>query len=117
MSIRPKSDAMASVHEAIADLHGIGLVDKATMRHFDKLCLAFVPEYSPDEIRALRKRLNISQTVLASAINASANSIQKCERGSKRPSGTALKLLTSLIARAWNPSCRQYTRERHKRSV
>ena len=96
MNIRHKSEAMASVHEAIADLHNIGLVDKATMRRFDTLCLTVVPEYSADEIRALRERLNISQAVLASVINASANSIQKWERGVKRPSGTALKLLNLL---------------------
>ncbi len=87
---------MASVHEAITDLHGIGLVDKTTMRRFDELCLTLVPDYSPDEIKALRERLNISQAVLASIINASANSIQKWERGAKRPSGTALKLLNLL---------------------
>ena len=96
MKMRPKSEAMASVHEAIADLCGIGLVNKATMRRFDELCLASVPEYSPDEIRALRERLNISQAVLASIINAGVNSIQKWERGAKRPSGTALKLLNLL---------------------
>ncbi|MDR0467134.1 MAG: DNA-binding transcriptional regulator [Deltaproteobacteria bacterium] len=87
---------MASVHEAVADLHGIGLVDKATMRRFDELCLTAVPEYSPDEIKALRERLNISQAVLASVINAGVNSIQKWERGAKKPSGTALKLLNLL---------------------
>jgi putative transcriptional regulator len=96
MNMRPKSEAMASVHEAIMDLRGIGLVDKATMRRFDELCLTSVPEYSPDDIKALRERLNISQAVLASIINASANSIQKWERGAKRPSGTALKLLNLL---------------------
>ncbi len=96
MNTRHKSEAMASVHEAISDLHGIGLVDKATMRRFDELCLTLVPEYSPDEIKSLRERLNISQAVLASVINASANSIQKWERGVKKPSGTALKLLNLL---------------------
>ena len=96
MSMRPKNEAMASVREAITDLHCIGLVDKTTMRRFDELCLAAVPEYAPDDIRALRARLNISQAVLASVINASANSIQKWERGAKRPSGTALKLLNLL---------------------
>ena len=96
MNMRPKSEAMASVQEAIADLRGIGLVDKATMRRFDALCLAEVPEYSPNEIRALRERLKISQSVLASVINASVNSIQKWERGVKRPSGTAMKLLNLL---------------------
>ena len=45
---------------------------------------------------ALRERLNTRQAVLASVINASANSIQKWERGAKRPSGTALKLLSLL---------------------
>ena len=97
--MKAKSEALASVHEAIADLHGIGLVDKTTMRRFDELCLAAVPSYSPDEIRALRERLNISQAVLASVINASPNSIQKWERGAKRPSGTALKLLNLLDRR------------------
>jgi len=97
--MKTKSEALASVHEAIADLHGIGLVDKTTMRRFDDLCLAAVPSYSPDEIRALRERLNISQAVLASVINASPNSIQKWERGAKRPSGTALKLLNLLDRR------------------
>jgi putative transcriptional regulator len=92
-----KSEAMASVHEAIADLHGIGAVDKATMRRFDALCLKTPPpDYTPAEIRALRERLNISQAVLASAINAGVNSVQKWERGAKRPSGTALKLLNLL---------------------
>ncbi|MDR2725097.1 MAG: DNA-binding transcriptional regulator [Candidatus Adiutrix sp.] len=97
--MKAKSEALASVHEAIADLHGLGLVDKTTMRRFDELCLAAVPSYSPDEIRALRERLNISQAVLASVINASPNSIQKWERGAKRPSGTALKLLNLLDRR------------------
>ena len=97
MKTKPKSGAMASVHEAITDLYGIGAVDKATMHHFDALCLEVdVPDYSPAEIRALRERLNISQAVLASVINASANSIQKWERGAKKPSGTALKLLNLL---------------------
>ena len=97
MKMKPKSKALASVHEAIADLHDIGAVDKTTMRHFDALCLETdVPDYSPEQIKALRERLKISQTVLAAAINASANSIQKWERGVKRPSGTALKLLHLL---------------------
>jgi hypothetical protein len=51
---------MASIHEAIADLHGIGAVDKTTMRQFDALCLAAdVPEYAPEKIRALRERLSV----------------------------------------------------------
>ena len=44
----------------------------------------------------MRERLNISQAVLASVINASTNSIQKWERRVKKPSGTALKRLNLL---------------------
>jgi putative transcriptional regulator len=39
---RKKADGsiLASVHETVAGLHRIGVVDKATMREFDALCLA-----------------------------------------------------------------------------
>ena len=95
--MKPKSEALASVHEAISDLHGIGAVDKMTMRNFDVLCLeTAVPEYSPEEIKALRERLNLSQAVLATVINAGVDSIRKWEQGAKKPSGTALKLLSLL---------------------
>ena len=97
MKMKARSEAMASVHEAIADLYGIGAVSKTTMRHFDALCLETnVADYSPSEIKALRQRLNVSQAVLASVINASADSIRKWESGAKKPSGTALKLLNLL---------------------
>ena len=96
MNRQPRNEALASVHEAVADLYALGLVNKAAMRRFDELCLEVVPEYSPAEIRSLRERLNLSQAVLASVINASPNSIQKWERGTKKPSGTALKLLNLL---------------------
>jgi len=96
MNKQPRSGALASVHEAVSDLYGLGLVRKADMRRFDELCLDVVPQYSPDEIRSLRERLNLSQAALASVINASVNSIQKWERGVKKPSGAALKLLNLL---------------------
>ena len=90
---------MGSVHQARVGLRDISLVDRATMSAMHRVgtrCLVLVPEYSPDEIRALRERLNISQAVLASIINVSPNSIQKWERGAKHPSGPALKLLNLL---------------------
>jgi putative transcriptional regulator len=33
------SGILASAHKTVADLHEAGLVDKATMREFDALCL------------------------------------------------------------------------------
>ena len=37
---------LASVYEATADLHKLGLVDKSTMREFDALCLTPVEPLS-----------------------------------------------------------------------
>jgi len=33
------SDALQSLHEVAEDLHDVGAIDKATMRHFDLSCL------------------------------------------------------------------------------
>jgi putative transcriptional regulator len=34
-----KSKLLASVHEAMQDAHGVGVIDKTTMREFDAACL------------------------------------------------------------------------------
>jgi putative transcriptional regulator len=33
-----RSEVLQSVHEAAADLHSIGAIDKETMRRFDRAC-------------------------------------------------------------------------------
>ena len=55
-SKRAESPIRASVYEAAAGLHRIGLIDKSTMREFDALCLTPIEPLAPDEIRALRER-------------------------------------------------------------
>lgn len=91
-----KSEAMASIHEMMEDLHNSGNIDKKTMREFDDLCLTPVRSLTPDEIRLLREREHVSQTVFAIYLNVSKGVISQWERGKKRPAGTSLKLL-SLI--------------------
>ena len=56
---------LASVHNTAAGLHRAGLMDKATMREFDALCLTQVEPLTPEEIRALREREQVSQPVFA----------------------------------------------------
>jgi putative transcriptional regulator len=86
------------VHDAAADVHKAGVMDKTTMRKFDALCLAKVEELSPAEIQSLRQRENVSQAVLARHLNVTTGLISQWERGERRPSGPALTLL-SLIKR------------------
>ena len=96
MATRHKSRIARVVHEAAADAHQAGVMDKTTMRKFDALCLAQVDELSPNEIQALRERENVSQAVLARHLNVTTGLISQWERGERRPSGPALTLL-SLI--------------------
>lgn len=90
---------MAAVHETMEALHKVGAVDKQTMRHFDDACLTPVQLLSPKQIRALRAREHVSQTVFANYLNVTPNLVSKWERGEKRPSGPALKLLSLVDKR------------------
>jgi putative transcriptional regulator len=89
-----RSDALAAIHETMESLHDIGAVGKQTMREFDDACLTPVQELSPEEIRALREREHMSQPVFARYLNVSKNLISDWERGTKKPGGPALRLLT-----------------------
>jgi len=94
MSKKYRSDALASVHETMEALHKVGAIDKQTMRRFDEACLTPVQPLTPRQIRALRERERVSQTVFANYLNVTPNLVSKWERGEKKPSGPALKLLS-----------------------
>ncbi len=93
------SSILASVHKTAAGLHKAGLVDKATMREFDAICLTPVEPLSPGEIRALREREQVSQPVFAHYLNVRKDAVSKWERGEKRPDGPSLKLLNLVKAK------------------
>ena len=93
---KTKSAILDAVHETTSDLHRLGFIDKRKQQKFQTLCLTPVPEYSSEQIRALREQLKLSQTVLASVLNTSASTVRKWEIGEKRPSGPSLKLLNLL---------------------
>lgn len=88
-----KGGILASVHKTAAGLQKAGLVDKATMREFDALCLTPVEPLTPEEIRALREREQVSQPVFAHYLNVRKDAVSKWERGEKQPDGPSLKLL------------------------
>src|SRR6266566_946388 len=94
MSKTYKSEAMAAIHELMADLHAVGAIDKQTMRRFDDACLTPIRPLKPREIKAIREREHVSQTVFANYLNVTSSLVSKWERGEKRPSGASLKLLS-----------------------
>ncbi len=96
---KAETDVLASVYETASGLHKAGLVDKATMREFDALCLTAVEPLTPEEIRSLREREQVSQPVFAHYLNVRKDAVSKWERGEKRPNGSSLKLLNLVKAK------------------
>ncbi|SMF84117.1 transcriptional regulator, XRE family [Tistlia consotensis] len=96
---RAESDILATVHESVSGLHKAGLVDQATMRSFEALCLTTVEKLSPAEIRALREREQVSQAVFSRYLNVRKDAVSKWERGEKHPDGPSLKLLNLVKAK------------------
>ena len=93
-----KSNIKAAIHQTARDLYDVGVIDKQTMRRFDESCLTPVHGFTGEEIRALREREEVSQTVFAHYLNVTKDSVSQWERGQKKPAGASLKLL-SLVER------------------
>lgn len=88
------SAVLASIHETASDLHDAGVMDKQTMRKFDELCLTPVKPMTAGQIRAVREREHVSQSVFARYLNVTTGLVSQWERGEKKPAGASLKLLT-----------------------
>ena len=88
-----KIPAFEAIHSAAAGLYSVDAIAQETMRSFDETCISRVSDFQPGEIKALRDQLNVSQPVFARYLNTSVATVQKWERGAKRPVGLALKLL------------------------
>jgi putative transcriptional regulator len=90
------SKVLDAVHETASDLHKLGFIDKRAMDSYNALCIPPVPEYTSEQIKSLRERYQISQSVLATVLNTSLSTIQKWEIGEKHPGRPSLKLLNIL---------------------
>jgi len=99
MTKTTKSKILASVHEAMADAHDVGVIDKKTLREFDASCLTPVEKLTAKDVAALREREGVSQAVMARHLNVAVKLIGEWERGEKRPSGPSLKLLALIKAK------------------
>ena len=98
MSEQYKSRALAAVHETALGLHEVGVLDKVTMKTFDEMCLTPVEELTPERIRQIRLRDQVSQSVFARYLNVTESLVSQWERGERHPHGASFKLLT-FVAR------------------
>jgi len=90
---KTKSPILEAVHATAKGLHNAGVMDRVTLREFDRLCLPPVEPLKPEQIKQIRESVHVSQAVFAALLNTSVSTVQKWEIGQKRPTGTALKLL------------------------
>ncbi len=98
-----KTDPGPRIDEALLEMAQDGLLrketaDKITMRILGKKTFpaATLAELSPDEIRTLRENANMSQAVFAHILNVTTGYVSQLERGTKRPTGAALALLSVI---------------------
>ena len=90
------SRILNEVHESVTGLHKSGLVNKKTIREFDVLCLKNIQDMKPEDIRQIREKEHVSQSLFAAYLNTSVSAIRKWESGEKKPSGMALRLLNLI---------------------
>ena len=84
---------LETVHETAQDLAQAGVMEVATLREFDVLCLPPVKEYTAVQIKHIRVVNKVSQGVFAAYLNTSQSTVQKWEQGKKKPNGPSRKLL------------------------
>jgi putative transcriptional regulator len=96
--LKGKARLRSEIVEAVRGLHRIGVVgdaelEKTTLRMLGREALPKVDNFSPAEIAKLRERVGVSQAVLAGFLNVAVNTVSQWERGERKPTGAALKLL------------------------
>ena len=99
MTKKYRSSALEIAHRTAVGLYRCGLIDEAAMREFDAVCLFLLDELSPQQIVKLREREGVSRSIFASYLNIPEVYIRDWECGTRRPTGSALKLLSIVQAK------------------
>lgn len=106
--VKGKARLRSEIVEAMRGLHKIGAVgdaelEKTTLRMLGRAALPKVATLSPSEIVKVRQQAGVSQAVMAGYLNVAVNTISQWERGQRRPTGAALKLLHVVKCRGIEP--------------
>ena len=107
-ALRGKARLRSEIVEISRGLHKIGAIsdaelEKTTLRMLGRDALPKVAALSPAEIVEVREQAGVSQSVMAGFLNVAVNTISQWERGQRRPTGAALKLLHVVKSRGIEP--------------
>lgn len=78
--------------EMLETAHDLEL-DSVTVKELELLNLKEVKQLTPNQIKTMRAKEKLSQTVIAKILNVTPSTYQKWERGEVHPKGANLKLL------------------------
>ena len=86
-----------AIGETVQDMVNSGTSVSFTKKELDSLGIT-IPniQVTGDQIQAIRKQMNLSQSVFAKLLNVSSSSIRQWEQGKRRPTGSTKVLLELL---------------------
>jgi putative transcriptional regulator len=91
-----KSRILNEMQATSTGLFTSGVITKRKLAELEKLCNLEVEVLAPKQIKSLREKAHLSQSIFAAVLNTSVSTVQKWEIGDKKPSGPSLKLLHLL---------------------
>ncbi len=99
MKKKYRSTALETAYKTAAGLYRCGIIDKGAMGAFETTCLFLIEEMTSQQIANLRNREGVTPGVFASHLNIPEGYVRDWESGKRRPTGTALKLLSIIQAK------------------
>ena len=86
-----------AIGETVQDMVNSGANVSFTKKELDSLGIT-IPniQVTGDQIQAIRRQMNLSQSVFAKILNVSSSSIRQWEQGKRRPTGSTKVLLELL---------------------
>jgi len=90
------SDILEMAEDMANDLCEVGVMDEITLRKIKALCLPPQRTFQAADIQRIRKANHVSQAVFAAILGIGKTTVQQWERGLKKPSGPARRLLDLL---------------------
>ena len=96
--LKGKARLRAEIVEISRTLHKLGAIssnelEKTTLKMLGRDALPKVRPMSPADIVKVREGAGVSQAVLVGFLNVATGTVSQWERGERRPTGAALKLL------------------------
>jgi putative transcriptional regulator len=88
-----EDDVLATAHDLAVALHRVGAMTEGDLREMDTLCLTPRREYDSAAVKRIRAATHMRQPLFARLLGVDNSAVAQWERGAKRPSGPAQRLL------------------------